>query len=44
MNGIITIEEILAESKEADSYLSANEEWPDSVHHQSWHDSWRNSH
>lgn len=44
MNGVITIEEILEEKEEAVYYVSTSEEWPDSVHHQSWHDSWRNSH
>lgn len=49
MNGLKTIEEILSEPMYGanDMYgddMSSDDMWPDSVHHQSWHDSWRNSH
>lgn len=44
MNGVETIEDILYETEELESIDSLEEEWPDSVHHQSWHDSWRDSH
>ena len=47
LNGTIAIEEILAQA--ANEYTHecmqhSDSAWPDSVHHQSWHDSWRNSH
>ena len=45
-NGTQTIEEILAENQYelADTHESGSDGWPDTVHHQSWHDGWRNSH
>lgn len=44
VNGLNTIEEILSEPVYVAQSTPSNETWPDSVHHQSWHDSWRNSH
>lgn len=44
MNGLNTIEEILLEPVYIAQSEGIDEAWPDSVHHQSWHDSWRNSH
>ena len=46
-NGAAAINEILQEQVPLNANLTLeanNYEWPDSVHHQSWHDSWRNSH
>lgn len=44
MNGMQFIEDVMSEPVYAYDAPSENEEWPDSVHHQSWHDGWRNSH
>ncbi len=48
MNGDNIISEILNEPEVRDQSETTIEgwtdSWPDSVHHQSWHDGWRNSH
>ena len=47
LNGVATIEEIMAQTGNEYTYeclQCSDAEWPDSVHHQSWHDSWRDSH
>lgn len=48
-NGKATLEEILAEPQQFEcegvsGYKGDGDGWPDSVHHQSWHDAWRDSH
>ena len=42
-NGTLVIEEILSNGH-YENNNGSHEQWPDSVHHQSWHDSWRDSH
>lgn len=47
LNGVATIEEIMTQAENeytSEDKQCSDAEWPDSVHHQSWHDSWRNSH